>query len=62
MKRLAIDTLAILAGNVVFDKWIGKVEGSETGFITVQPGIGLDDLVRALTCVGMVFIARKFVP
>ena len=62
MKRLLLDTGAIMTGNVVFDRWIGKVEGSDSGFITVQPGIGLDDFVRALTCIGMVFIVRKFVP
>lgn len=60
MKRILVDTAAIVAGSVIFDRFIARVEGSDSGFIDVTPGIGLDDVARAATILATLMIAHKF--
>lgn len=60
MKNTLFTIGAIVVGNVIFDKFIARVEGSEGGFVDVKPGIGLDDLARAGTVMLALFAVRRF--
>lgn len=43
--------LGAVAGNVIAERFVLRAPGSDTGFIPVTDGIGLDELARAGTIV-----------
>ena len=38
-----------IVGNVVAERYVLRAPGSDTGFVPVTDGIGLDELARGLT-------------
>lgn len=61
MKRTLVTVAAVMLGNIVFEKFIAKTDDNSGGFIQVAPGIGLDDVARAATIVGALFLSHKFI-
>jgi len=62
IKKLAITAGGALIGNYVAEKYLLKVsKDAKTGFVLIEDGLGLDDFVRALACVGGIFLLNKFI-
>jgi len=43
--------LGAVAGNVIAERYVLRAPGSDSGFVPVTDGIGLDELARAVTIV-----------
>jgi hypothetical protein len=57
LRKVVSLTLGIIAGNVVAERFILKNSPeSPTGFILVSDGIGLDEVARAVSGVGMALV------
>lgn len=53
---------AIVAGNLLAEKFILKAGADDpTGFITVNDGLGLDDVARAATIIAVAWVGKKFI-
>jgi hypothetical protein len=61
LKSFLVITVAALVGNMVAEKFVLKAPGSDSGFVEVKDGIGMDDFARAATIGAAVLVAKKFV-
>jgi len=59
VRKIAMLTAGILAGNWVVDQWIIRSEANPNGFVDFSPGFGLDDVVRAgVVATTAIFVTR----
>jgi len=62
IKKIAITAGGAVLGNFVAEKFLLKASADDkTGFVLVQPGLGMDDFVRAGAVVAAIFLLNKFV-
>lgn len=47
MEKFAILVGSVLAGNYLAERFVLRVPGEAGGLIDVEPGFGMDDVVRA---------------
>ena len=63
LRDLLILVVAALIANWAVEKWVLRpTDDAPTGFVTIKPGFGMDDLARPLGFAIVAMLAHKFMP